>query len=180
MSSRRSSFSFSASTGSQRGSPLASAILPQSSVGPGPSLRCDSTARVGRRASRTVRTPLGRARAAYDKKRGDCARRGPAERRYIYSNIPDRRARLYEQDATHDGSQESERAAPPLQQKRVKNGWRQKQQQRLSSSRAPVRVQRVPSGATYTSCVSHGQQQTHGNTKRAMRIVMMPQCFSMV
>ena len=54
MSSRRSSFSFSASTGSQRGSPLASAILPQSSVGPGPSLRCDSTARVGRRGSRTV------------------------------------------------------------------------------------------------------------------------------
>ena len=40
MSPRRSSFSFSASTGSQRGSPLASAILPQSSVGPGPSPRC--------------------------------------------------------------------------------------------------------------------------------------------
>ena len=72
--------------------------------------------------------------------------------------------------------QNTERAAPTLQQ----IGWRQKQQQRLSISRAPVRVQRVPSGATYTSCVSHGQQQTHGHRKRPMRIVMMPQCFSMM
>ena len=55
MSSRRSSFSFSASTGSQRGSPLASAILPQSSFGPRGIQRCGGP----RRAA----SPLGCARA---------------------------------------------------------------------------------------------------------------------
>ena len=108
-------------------------------------------------------------------KKRDRARRGPGRRTFINSKIPGPEGTA-PQDAVACRTRNDERAAPPLQQ----NGWRQKQQQRLSISRAPVRVQRVPSGATYTSCVSHGQQQTHGNTKRAMRIVMRPQCFSMV
>ena len=66
-------------------------------------------------------------------------------------------------------------SAPEAATEQHEPACQNKQQQTLSFRRAPLSDQRESSGATYTSRVSHGQQQTHGNTKHPTIIVIKPQ-----